>query len=141
MRLILEYIKDSAKRAGLRPKLYYRTNLGWVDVLCLGKEKLICDISMHPNVERYRRLGKCVIVTNFEDVEGDVIFTTPDNMHVAFSTMFSKDFTPYENWLDSYVDKDGEFYERACEFICDRYAKQRGSFRGYKKGKTNFHTS
>jgi hypothetical protein len=126
MRLILEYIKDSAKRAGLRPKLYYRTNLGWVDVLCLGKEKLICDISMHPNVERYRRLGKCVIVTNFEDVEGDVIFTTPDNMHVAFSTMFSKDFIPYEDWLDSYVDKDGEFYERACKFMCDRYGRTIG---------------
>ncbi|WP_457550730.1 hypothetical protein [Archaeoglobus sp.] len=126
MRLILEYIKDSVRRAGLRPKLYYRTNLGWVDVLCLGREKLICDISMHPNVERYRKLGKCVIVTNFNSVDGEAVFTTLNNVHKIFSTMFPKDFMPYEDWLDSYVDRDGEFYERACEFMRDRYGKTIG---------------
>lgn len=126
MRLILEYIKDSVKEAGLRPKLYYRTSLGWVDVLCLGREKLICDISMHPNAERYRKLGKCVVVTNFKNVEDDVIFTTLDNVHRAFSTVLSKDFTPYEDWLKSYVDRDKAFYEKAFAFMCDRYGRTIG---------------
>ena len=126
MRLIFEYIKDSVRRAGLRPKQYYRTNLGWVDFLCLGKVRLICDISMHPNVERYRRLGRCIVVTNFDNVDDEATYTTLNEVHKVFSTMFSKDFVPYEDWLNSYIDRDGEFYERACEFMCDRYGKTIG---------------
>ena len=124
MRLTLEYLKEMLKKAGLRAKMYYRTDFGWIDIFGIGRTHVACDVSMYPNMERYERLKyRSIVVTSFNDFRGKAIFTTEENIHKALSKTLSGDFTPYHDWLEEYEDKDLRFYERVFDVMAERYGK------------------
>lgn len=118
-RLILNYLRDNLKKAGVRAKLFYRTDLGWVDVFT---QKFVCDVCYHPNLERYKRL-KSVVITERDDVVGNSVFTTLENVHRVLSDLTSKDFVNFDDWLSTYRDNDKEFYEKVFYNLADRYGK------------------
>jgi len=119
MRTVFEYLREMLKGVG-RCRIYYRTEMGWVDMFC---RNTMFDISRYPNMKRYERMGKCVVVTDFDDHLERTIFTTKENLHNVLSKIFSKDFVPYQDWLEIYEDKDMKFYERSFELMKDRYGK------------------
>lgn len=119
MRRLFDYLREMLKVVG-RCKVYYRTEMGWVDIFC---RNVTFDISKYPNRRRYERLGRCVVVTDFEDSFGKTIFTTEEKVHKVLSCIFSRDFVSYQDWLESYEDRDLNFYERVFNLMKDRYGR------------------
>ncbi len=118
-RLILNYLRENLKRAGIRAKMFYRTELGWFDVFT---RKFTCDVSFHPNWKRYERTNS-IVVTNSNEVVGKSVFTTLENLHKVLSEVTSKDFLSFEVWLSDYCDSDRVFYEKVFSVLEDRYGR------------------
>lgn len=118
-RFLLNYLKENLRKAGIRAKIFYRTDLGWVDVFT---QKFTCDICRYPNLKRYESL-RSIVITESDEVVGNSIFTTPENLHKVLSKLTSRDFIKFEDWLSNYKDKDRNFYEKIFEILKDKYGK------------------
>ncbi len=120
VRLEIEYLKSCLKKGGLRVRAYYRTDLGWFDLFC---SKFFCDVTSFPNFERYRKVEKALILTEFDKVEGNVVYVTRDRVHKELSRLIGRDFERYEDWVSNFRDKDKELYEKALNLMSDRYGR------------------
>ncbi len=118
-RLILNYLKENLRKAGVRAKMFYRTELGWFDVFT---RRFTCDICFHPNLKRYEKTNS-IVVTDSNEVVGKSVFTTPENLHKVLSKFTSKDFVSFEEWTSDHCDSDRVFYEKVFSVLEGRYGR------------------